>query len=303
MNTILDFNTIVYHSPCNDGAAALWAANYYKDIPEKIACKAGSLPYLIPDGKNIIFVDLCPKFDYLFEICKLAKNVVILDHHKTSIDAFEIYKTLCPNNLHILLDKERAGCQITWDYFHQSPRPWFIDYTGDRDLWAWKLPNSKEITQVFFENNMLDPYFWDNITDLLTYTDNQISDLVKEGTLLLKYQKKQIDMACFRALEASMIVGEQTYNVWLGTITYGDRSELGNVLANKPLTSTGMLPDFSATWVYEPKLKEWWVSLRGTKDAQDLSKIAGFYDGGGHRSASAFSIKHPKTLHDIFLIK
>ena len=303
MNRILEFDTIVYHNPCNDGAVALWAANYYKDISEKIACKAGCLPNLVPDGKNILFVDLCPKFDYLFEICKSAKNVVVLDHHKTSIDAFELCKTFCPDNLHIILDKERSGCQISWDYFHQSLRPWFVDYTGDRDLWAWKLPNSKEITQVFFENNMLDPYYLDNITNLLTYTNEQIDNLVKEGTMLLKFQKKQIDMASNRAVEATMTADGQTYNIWLGTITYGDRSELGNVLANKPLASTGQLPDFSATWVYEPKLREWWISFRGHKLSPDLSVISGFYEGGGHKLAAGATIKHPKTLHDIFLIK
>ena len=300
---MLEFDTIIYHNPCSDGTVALWAANYYKDIPEKIACKAGCLPNLIPDGKNILFVDICPKFDYLFEICKFAKNIVVLDHHKTSLDAFKLYKTICPNNIHIILDKERSGCQITWDYFYQTSRPWFVDYTGDRDLWAWKLPNSKEITQALFENNMLDPYYLDKITDLLLYTNNQIDDLIKEGYMMLKYQKKQMDIASARALECSMTVDGQTYNIWIGTITNGDRSELGNILANKPLVSTGLLPDFSSTWIYEPKLKEWWISLRGHHVSPDLSKIAGFYEGGGHALASGFSIKYPKTLHDIFLIK
>jgi hypothetical protein len=303
MNKILEFDTVIYHNPCNDGAVALWCANYYKEIQEKIPCKAGHLPNLVSENKNILFVDLCPKFEYLFEICKTAKNVVILDHHKTSIDAFELCKSICPVNLHVILDNERSGCQITWDYFHQLPRPWFVDYTGDRDLWTWKLPNSREITQVFFENNMLDPYYLDNITKLIKYTGEQINDLVKEGSLLLKFQKKQIDMACSRALEAVMIVNEQKYNVWLGTMTNGDRSELGNSLANKPLNSTGLLPDFSATWIYEPKFREWWISLRGHKFSPDLSNIAGFYDGGGHKNSSAFTIKYPKTLHDIFLIK
>lgn len=300
---MLEFDTIIYHNPCNDGTVALWAANYYKDIPEKIACKAGCLPNLIPDGKNILFVDICPKFDYLFEICKFAKNIVVLDHHKTSLDAFKLYKTICPNNIHIILDKERSGCQITWDYFYQASRPWFVDYTGDRDLWAWKLPNSKEITQALFENNMLDPYYLDKITNLLLYTNNQIDDLIKEGYMMLKYQKKQMDIASARALEASMTVDGQTYNIWIGSITNGDRSELGNILANKPLVSTGLLPDFSSTWIYEPKLKEWWISLRGHHASPDLSKIAEFYEGGGHALASGFSIKYPKILHDIFLIK
>ena len=296
------FDTIVYHYPCNDGVASLWIANYNKDIPEKVSCKAGTNPQIDVFNKNIIFVDLCPKLDYLFEICKTAKNVVILDHHKTTIDTFEINKKKCPDNLHLVLDITKSGCQITWDYFFPGSKgPWFIDYVGDRDLWAWKLPNSKEINQVFFDNNMFDAYYLDNITKLLDYTQEQINDIVKEGTVLLKVQKKQMDTAIYRSLEATIKVNETIYNVWLGT-TYGDRSELGNLLTNKPLSS-GNLPDFSATWIYEPKANEWWISLRGHKVSPDLSVIAGAFGGGGHKSASAFSIKSPQTLTDIFIIK
>lgn len=303
MNTIFDFDTIIYHGSCNDGSTALWAANHYNDIPEKISCKAGTIPIIVHNSKNIIFVDLCPKFDYLIEICKTAKNVVILDHHKTSVDAYVQFKDKCPRNLHMVLDMERSGCQITWDYFHQCARPWFVDYVADRDLWTWKLPNSKEINQAFFENNMLDPYYLNNITELLTYTNEQITSLIQEGSLMLKYQKKQLDIASNRAIEATMEVNDTVYNIWLGTTTSADRSDLGNVLANKPLKSTGSLPDFSATWVYEPKANEWWISLRGSRDSPDLSVIAGVYGGGGHRASSGMTIKYPKTLRDIFLIK
>lgn len=296
------FDTIVYHYPCNDGVASLWAANHYKDIPEKVSCKAGTNPQIEVLNKNILFVDLCPKLDYLFEISKTANNVVVLDHHKTAIDAFELNKQKCPDNLHVVLDITKSGCQITWDYFFpDSQRPWFIDYVGDRDLWVWKKPNSKEINQVFFDNNMFDAYNLENITKLLYYTEEHINEIVKEGTTLLKVQKKQMDTAIYRSVEATIKVNETIYNVWLGT-TYGDRSELGNLLANKPL-SLGNLPDFSATWIYEPKANEWWISLRGHKVSPDLSVIAGAFGGGGHKSASAFSIKSPQSLTDFFIIK
>jgi oligoribonuclease NrnB/cAMP/cGMP phosphodiesterase (DHH superfamily) len=46
------------------------------------------------------------------------------------------------NNLHVIFDMNRAGCQIAWDYFHynlenNTPdiRPWFLDYIADGDLW------------------------------------------------------------------------------------------------------------------------------------------------------------------------
>jgi hypothetical protein len=303
MNSVLNFDTIVYHSPCSDGATSLWCANYYKDIHEKIPCKAGVLPIIDGYYKNILFVDICPKFDYLLEISKIAKNIIVLDHHKTTFDTYEIYKDKCPPNLQIILDISKSGCQITWDYFFQDKsRPWFVDYVADRDLWAWKLPNSKEINQIFFDNNLLDPYYLDNITKLLSYSQEQIDEIIKEGSLLLKFQKKLLDIAVSRSLEATLTINDKIYNIWLGTTTSSDRSDLGNLLANK-LLSTGILPDFSATWIYEPKENEWWVSLRGHKSSPDLSVIAGVYGGGGHMAASAFSIKSPQTLRDIFLIK
>ena len=114
-----------------------------------------------------------------------------MDHHKTAIDAFELNKQKCPDNLHVVLDITNSGCQIPWDYFFpDSQRPWFIDYVGDRDLWVWKKPNSKEINQVFFDNNMFDAYNLENITKLLDYTEEQINEIVKEGTILLKVKKK-----------------------------------------------------------------------------------------------------------------
>jgi oligoribonuclease NrnB/cAMP/cGMP phosphodiesterase (DHH superfamily) len=303
MHTIFNFDTIVYHNPCNDGTTALWCANYYKNIPEKVPCKAGTIPTINVENKNILFVDICPNFDYLIEISKTAKNVIILDHHKTSMDTYEINKDKCPTNLQIILDMEKSGCQITWDYFFQDIiRPWFVDYVADRDLWKWKLPNSKEINQILYDNNMIDPYYLENITNLINYSQEQIDEIVKEGSILLKFQKKQLDIAISRSLEANITINEITYNIWLGTTTSADRSDLGNLLANKELSS-GLLPDFSATWIYEPKLNEWWISLRGHKSSPDLSIIARVLGGGGHKAASAFSIKSPKTLTDIFIIK
>ena len=303
MTTKLIFDTIIYHGSCNDGSTSLWCANYYNNIPEKVSCKAGCNPNIKVENKNILFVDLCPKFEYLIEISKIAKNVVILDHHKSSYDDYQIYKDRCPSNLHIQIDMSKSGCQITWDYFFENiSRPWFIDYVADRDLWTWKLPNSKEINQVFMDNNYFDPYYLDNITTYINYASEQINNIVKEGFLLLKIQKKNLDIACSRALEATMTINNVNYNIWLGTSSTTDRSELGNMLTYK-LLSNGLTPDFSATWIYEPKTNEWWISLRGHKLSPDLSKIAGYYGGGGHMLASGFTIKLPLSLRDVFLIK
>ena len=73
-------------------------------------------------GMNVIFVDLCPKIDYLLDLLKIAKNVVILDHHKSSekmiLDNTELLSGI--PNLYIEFDMGRSGCQMSWDYFFDS---------------------------------------------------------------------------------------------------------------------------------------------------------------------------------------
>ena len=47
-------------------------------------------------------------------------------------------------------DMERSGAGMTWDAIHTDhdlhrERPWLVNYVEDRDLWRFKLPNSKEV--------------------------------------------------------------------------------------------------------------------------------------------------------------
>jgi len=305
----MNFDTIVYHYPCSDGVGALWCANHYKDINEKIPCKAGYKPNLKPDNKTIIFVDLCPSFDILLELAKSAKSILILDHHKSALDSYNKNINNIPENVIYILDMSRSGCQITWDYFFPNcstncttNRPWFIDYIADRDLWTWKLPDSKAINAELFDGDYIDNNNLDKMTELITLSTESINEFVKQGNLILRMQKKELDQSSRHAVEATMQVNGIVYNVWLGTCSGSLRSDLGNILANKPLGS-GNLPDFSATWVYEVKSNEWWISLRGNDTSPDLSVICGYFGGGGHRMASGMTIKYPTTLRDIFLIK
>lgn len=306
---IKDFDAIIYHGPCSDGTGGLWCACHYKPIKKRYACKAGCDPTGDYSGMNVIFIDICPKIDYLLNLVTKAKNVVILDHHKSShqmiTDNSELLQSI--PNLTIEFDMERSGCQMAWDYFFDTPRPFFIDYIGDRDLWTWKLPMSKEINTALFD--YIDSYDLSKLTKLLDDSENKIEILKLLGKTSISINNRQIDIGVNNAVEVKMEFDNKMYRLWLGgNINPILRSDLGNALCSKPFAD-GTLPDFSGCWQYDPKTNEWWISLRGINSrSPDLSVIATSFGGGGHSMASGITIKqnpdsktHSKGLREIFI--
>lgn len=308
MSKIKDFDAIVYHGPCADGTGGLWSACHYKSIPNRFACKAGQNPTGDYTGMNVIFVDICPKIDYLLNLVKSAKYVVILDHHKSSQQMILNNKEKISSieNLYVEFDMNRSGCQIAWDYFFDDlPRPFFIDYIGDRDLWSWKLPESKQINNALFEFGYIDSYNLNKLTDLLENSDLKLKELINLGNIVENINKKQLDICMNNAIEAKMTWNDKIYKIWLsGNINPLLRSELGNLLCSKPFKD-GKMPDFTACWQFDPKCDEWWISLRGIPSrSPDLSILASSFGGGGHPMASGITIKSDKNskgLRDIFI--
>jgi nanoRNase/pAp phosphatase (c-di-AMP/oligoRNAs hydrolase) len=304
----MQFDIIVFHTQCPDGITSLWAANYYAKINEHIACRAGVEPVIENySNKSICFVDICPKYNYLSKIAMDAKSIVVLDHHKTTIDMYnQLKKDSIPSNIEFILDFDRSGCQITWDYFFsksdETYRPWFVDYVGDRDLWAWKLENSKAINTALYESEFFDSTNLDKLTSLLDYKKDDMCNLINLGNMVLKIHKKELDYSSYKAVEATFTIQNTVYNVWLGSCSANLRSDLGNILAYKKRLSDDKLLDFGVVWNYEPKYNEWAISLRGHKNSPDLSVIAGVFAGGGHAKASGFVIKNSHLL-DVFKLK
>ena len=321
---IKEFDAIIYHGPCPDGTGGLWCACNYKPIKSRYACKAGTNPVGDYTGKNVIFIDICPKIDYLMELVNVANHVVILDHHESSkqmiLDNEKMLESV--TNLKIEFDMKRSGCQMAWDYFFDnSPRPYFIDYMGDRDLWKWELPHSKEINTALWELGYIDSYKLDKMTELfenskcdtgiefksieemLKDPTSKLSSLKSIGELIEEGNKRQIDIGVANALEAQIKFEDKIYRIWLaGNINPILRSDLGNVLCSKPFKD-GTMPDFSACWQFDPKSDEWWISFRGVPSrSPNLSIIASKYGGGGHSMACGITIKNsPEGLKKIFI--
>jgi oligoribonuclease NrnB/cAMP/cGMP phosphodiesterase (DHH superfamily) len=295
----LHFDVIIYHTQCSDGITCAWIAKKVEPSATYLSYKAGCIPHCDFRNKNILFMDISPDYETLIEYIHYNLFVVIIDHHKTTLEIIKSFGILKPQNLKLYIDMEKAGCQLVWEYFFkEKEKPWFIDYIADRDLWTWKLENSKEINASLFYDGEIS---LNKLDDLSIGKDKKIEQLIKRGKLILDIKNKEIQKYKKDALEAIFKTPFNTYRIWLSNCPYSLRSDVGSILAYTQF-SDGALPAFSATWVYNPQTDEWYISLRGSDISPDLTEICKCFGGGGHPKASGFTIPPGSHLRNLFII-
>lgn len=291
-------DTVVYHFPCSDGHAAAWVVRLKYPNAKFVGCKAGCAP-TVELGKFIVFVDLTPPADFIHRCLNDGKKVSILDHHESAEKI--LFKFEQDSNFGYTLDKTRSGCQLAWDYFNttQSIRPWFIDYIADRDLWKFELPDSKEINAGL---HYTDDFTFERLDRLYSEEKEMSMKRMKEiGKVIIDLQSSEIDSAKRRAVRAKFMWKNEILYIWIVGNASKLRSEIGAALVQTPFED-GTFPAFSATYEYDLKSDEWWISLRGGDNSPNLSDITMSLGGGGHPKAAGFTIKPGKTLKDIFII-
>lgn len=185
---------VVYHEGCPDGWGAAWVA--YRalvgrgdGVPVLVpASHGGEVPDLGEFG-TVYVVDFSFSHDVLRELGE-ARRVVVLDHHQTAVDDICAGHGDFPGEgpwgdgskgdewvvrydrwYETVLDTNRSGAGITWDYFHPGEaRPVVVDYVEDRDLWRFALPNSKAVS-AFIRCQPHTIGAWDDIDQYLGVGD------------------------------------------------------------------------------------------------------------------------------------
>lgn len=194
---------IVYHEFCADGEAAAWIVKRkYRDAM-MIPCKAGidiNINNILLDDKNIIYVDICPSKDFLETLLVKCKSVVILDHH---ISSYRSIESVNSEKLTKVFDNSRSGCMITWDHYNPDvARPWFIEYIGDRDLWTWRLENSKEISEGMYVMKLLNfngfNKLFNNEVSKNTILDVGVRTITEKNKIIEKKSLKRKSVFCFK---------------------------------------------------------------------------------------------------------
>ena len=273
---------VLYHANCLDGFAAAMAVwmrfgderTEYIPVVTDEPLPSGMRAERV--GSEIVIVDYSYPRAVLEELGRTVRKVIVLDHHKTAEEALrgEIV------GVTKVFDMEKSGCRLAWEYFHpDADMPRLFEYVEDRDLWRFRLPDTKRVTAGLW---LLERKFeiW---AGFLT----EVWELETAGAVAEKVNKGLVEQAILQSTMAR-IAG---YLVPIVNATCL-RSEIGEALNLK-------YPEcaFSAVYSMIRAAKEGEIntgtkvkwSLRSSPPGGcDCSAIAKLFGGGGHAGAAGF---------------
>ncbi|HMT45476.1 MAG TPA: hypothetical protein PKE59_00010 [Novosphingobium sp.] len=284
----------IYHGNCADGFTAAWVVR--EALGDGVEFVPGSYGLKPPNvaGRDVIMVDFSYKRPILANMAAQARSILILDHHKTaaedlagfpspaapSMDMWpwaEHFQSVLAGEVGrvpvVLFDMERSGAQIAWDFFFPGQaRPLLVDYVGDRDLWRFLLPASREVAATVFSH----PYdfaVWDGLADRLDGIG--FGAVASEGEAILRKHDKDISELIAVTRRMMFIGGRQ---VPVANLPYTMASDAAHLMAEHA--------PFAACYFDRPDARVF--SLRSREGGADVAEIAALYGGGGHKHAAGF---------------
>ena len=295
---------VIYHANCTDGFGAAFAAW------RKLGDEAEYLP--MEYGKNflttyvggtidreIYILDFSlpqEQMDWLFQH---AKRVVWLDHHKTAFEMwcggvpsngiFEATGTCVTGEGYTLLDDNKSGALLAWEYFHPGTEvPMLIRHIDDRDRWQFKLDGSKELHAAL---NNYKPWSFEQWRGIFLCglfekeTWRVPEEFYMEGTAILRAHNQNVQAALKQTVGCKITIHTEQYGCTreIGLAANAPAflaSDLGHELANHSGT-------FGLVWSMAGD-GPIHCSLRSNGE-YDVSANAKVFGGGGHRNAAGFS--------------
>ena len=133
------------------------------------------------EGLHRAGVEFRYPLETMLELHRQHESVILLDHHETARDALEGRMPDCH------FDLERSGVTIAGEYwgsgFSTNEGELLARYIEDRDLWRWKLPDSREVSAAL-DSHPKRFRVWDRL---------DVETLAREGTGILRYIRTQVE--------------------------------------------------------------------------------------------------------------
>lgn len=289
---------VIYHAGCLDGVgAAACAYLIFGDNAEYLPINYGGITYdndnmtlsysasqerhswsrNLTKDSEVFVLDMSFPVEVTDAIIASGVSLVWLDHHKTAIDAWvggstmlsgaENTSDVSVHNSRVILDLNRSGAQIAWDYFHGTPRPKIIDYVGDRDLWKFELENTKAVCEGLYHLRPWDVRAWVHLLSQ-SFDDSHLNET---GLILMREANNRVKACVANAVKVKVfdVVG-------LASNSQNDASQLGHKLSIASGT-------FGLVWHMKTDGK---IVCNFRSSGFDVGSLAKRLGGGGHNSAA-----------------
>ncbi|MGL5934471.1 MAG: hypothetical protein ACRCZI_02490 [Cetobacterium sp.] len=271
---------VYYHAGCIDGFTAAWVVHNALSSAAVLVPWTHNTP-VDPsrvEGVDLVFVDIAPARSDEEALC-YARSVLVLDHHKTAIEAWPDAE-----ERGWTLDANRSGAGIAWDRYHTRVARTLLEDMGlplssehrlvslveARDL--WQLDKYPDVVEVNAALMSLDQTIenWDSAA-------TAVDRLVVEGAAIQRYRRQLIEATKAEARNVALPNGEL---VLAANAPWSIGSEVAGDLAGlAPISGIG------GYW-YETADgdRKWGLRSRDV----DVAVIAEAYGGGGHAAAAGF---------------
>ena len=283
--------TILYHGRCLDGIASAFARwQVFGDDAQYLPVAYGEPVPDIPPEHHIMIVDFSYDADIILALYERHQHVIVLDHHKSAQAVLATVPDIRAEGrrLACYFDLHECGASLTWKYLHgggwapardpdphgmEYSMPTFFKYVRDRDLWEWKLSDSKPISLAY----------WACDKDFLSMAQfaqdldeaEGMHRIITEGKAMQRYADALVQEQAARAVWGE-IAGYQVPIINATTLF----SEVGDYLC----TTRPEIP-FCAYFFFRDDKVQWGLRSHGPAD---VSLVAKQYGGGGHAQAAGF---------------
>src|SRR5580692_9183886 len=168
---------VLYHASCADGfGAALAAWLKFRNTAEYIPVQYGNpFPDIVTGPETEVYIlDFSYPTGKIEDLVTSHDRVVVLDHHATARTELESMMEEYNQDPYLIkFDMNKSGAVMAWEYFHPgSLIPDLFRYLQDRDLWQWKLPASREVSDAVrsypFDFNIWNGFMTPGMIDLLS---------------------------------------------------------------------------------------------------------------------------------------
>jgi uncharacterized protein len=275
-HTTMRSTFVIYHANCPDGFAAAWvAALHFAEFgPAEVTYIPATYGDPLPDmpaDSDVFILDFSYPRDVLTQLAERCR-ICVLDHHATAQAALADLPFAT-------FDMKKSGAVLAWEHFYPTRDvPELLLYIQDRDLWQWRMPNSRAVNAALWRGTPRDFSTWNDLHYLwhkgVTTAEER---LVQAGEAIAFSDGLMVQNLC-RA------------PTWLRILCY-------NVPAvNSPVLQSEIGHELLLQYPNAPFAAAWWIlddgkptfSLRSRPNGVDVSVIAKEFGGGGHKAAAGF---------------